>query len=178
MAKFLIISDIHGDRKILVDTLNKWHGQVEGIFYNGDSELSATDDVFAGVSTVIGNMDNDIDFAEARSTVIDNVTFFQTHGHLYNATAILQWANLKLMNEEANDAHADVVLFGHTHKEGAVVFDHKLFINPGSTTLPKGPHANIGGTYAILEVTAEQYIVTFYSRQHEVIPDLTVKVAR
>ncbi|MGO0154654.1 YfcE family phosphodiesterase [Leuconostoc mesenteroides] len=178
MVKFLVVSDIHSDRKILVDILAHWRDQVAGIFYNGDSELHADDDVFEGVSTVIGNMDNDPDFVEARSTVIEDITFFQTHGHLYNATAILKWAHLDLMNEAASNVHAQVVLFGHTHKEGAVSYDQKLFINPGSTTLPKGPHANLGGTYAILEVTDNQYIVTFYTRQHQAVPDLTVTVNR
>ncbi|MGL4689992.1 MAG: YfcE family phosphodiesterase [Leuconostoc mesenteroides] len=178
MVKFLIVSDIHSDRKILVDILAQWRDKVDGIFYNGGSELNADDDIFAGVSTVIGNMDDDPDFAEARSTVIDGITFFQTHGHLYNATAILKWANLDSMNEAANDAHAQVVLFGHTHKEGAVSYDHKLFINPGSTTLPKGLRADLGGTYAVLEVTDDKYIVTFYTRQHQAVPDLTVTVNR
>jgi len=49
MSKFLIVSDIHGDRAILVDILKQWHHQVDGVFYNGDSELPATDDVFHGV---------------------------------------------------------------------------------------------------------------------------------
>ena len=74
MVKFLIVSDIHSDRKILVDILAQWRDKVDGIFYNGDSELNADDDIFAGVSTVIGNMDDDPDFAEARSTVIDGIT--------------------------------------------------------------------------------------------------------
>lgn len=64
------------------------------------------------------------------------------------------------------------------HKEGAVSYDHKLFINPGSTTLPKGLRADLGGTYAVLEVTDDKYIVTFYTRQHQAVPDLTVTVNR
>ncbi len=87
--KILIISDIHGDRDILVDIIKKWQADVTAIFYNGDSELSADDSVFDGVSTVIGNMDDDPDFADGRSTTIDDVTIFQTHGHLYRANFLL-----------------------------------------------------------------------------------------
>ncbi|MDF7626993.1 YfcE family phosphodiesterase [Lactobacillaceae bacterium L1_55_11] len=178
MHQFLIVSDIHGDRKILEQIIQKWSGQVDGIFYNGDSELAANDPVFDGVSTVIGNMDDDPDFVDARATTIDGITFFQTHGHLYDATVPGQWANLSEMDEAANEAGAEVVLFGHTHLEGAEVYDHKLFINPGSIRLPKGPHADLGGTYAVLTADDQHFVVTFYNRQQEPVPSLTVKVNR
>lgn len=178
MAKFLIVSDIHGDREVLTNILAHWQSQVDGIFYNGDSEFAADDAVFDGVSTVIGNMDHDDNFVAARSTTIDGVTFFQTHGHLYNATVPGEWANLTLMDSAAQEAGAQVVLFGHTHLDGATVFDHKLFINPGSTTLPRGPHADLGGTYAVLEVNATDYIVQFYNRENQLQTDLTISVKR
>lgn len=178
MTKFLIVSDTHGDREIIVDIFDKWRDSVAGIFYNGDSELAADDTVFDGVSTVIGNMDDDPDFVAARATTIDGITFFQTHGHLYDATQFNAWANLKLMATAAQEANAQVALFGHTHLEGAVVFDDILFINPGSIRLPKGPHANLGGTYAVLDVTETRYDVRFYNRQHQPLPQLAVQVAR
>lgn len=178
MSQFLIVSDIHGDRAIFLDILKQWQSRVDGIFYDGDSELPADDKVFEGVSTVIGNMDDDPDFVDARSATIDGVTFFQTHGHLYDATSLLGWANLQQMSRAADEANAQVVLFGHTHKEGAVTYQGKLFINPGSTTIPKGSHANLGGTYAVLSVNETEFTVTFYNRRHEALPDLTVIVAR
>ncbi len=76
MTKFLIVSDTHGDRDILVDIFNHWQSNVAAVFYNGDSELSANDSVFDGVSTVIGNMDTDDDFVAARVTTIAGTTFF------------------------------------------------------------------------------------------------------
>ena len=82
------------------------------------------------------------------------------------------------MAAAAQEANAQVALFGHTHLEGAVVFDDILFINPGSIHLPKGPHANLGGTYAVLDVTETRYDVRFYNRQHQPLPQLTVQVAR
>ncbi|MCO6184511.1 metallophosphoesterase [Leuconostoc fallax] len=178
MVKILIISDIHGDRDILVDIIKKWQADVTAIFYNGDSELSADDSVFDGVSTVIGNMDDDPDFADGRSTTIDDVTIFQTHGHLYRATVLTGWANLALMDEAADEAQAQIVLFGHTHKLGAEMYHQKLFINPGSTTLPKGEYANLGGTYAILDVTASTFTVQFYNRQHQLLTTLTRQFER
>lgn len=178
MAKFLIVSDTHGDRDIIADIFDHWRDAVDGLFYNGDSELSANDDVFDGVSTVIGNVDDDPEFVAARATTLAGVTFFQTHGHLYQATQFNAWANLKLMAAAAHDAHAQVALFGHTHLEGAVMFEDVLFINPGSIRLPKGPHADLGGTYAVLTVTDQAYQVRFYNRVHQLLPQLSVDVPR
>jgi len=178
MSKFLIVSDSHGDRAILSNIINKWQSQVDGIFFNGDSELAAEDAVFYGVSTVIGNMDYDDDFVEARATTIDNVTFFQTHGHLYHVTTFNGWANLELLDKAARESHAQVVLFGHTHIDGALAYNGKLFINPGSTSLPKGPRAAIGGTYAVLVVEPDRFIVHFYNRAHLLLDNLTVEMTR
>ncbi|WP_041762764.1 MULTISPECIES: YfcE family phosphodiesterase [Leuconostoc] len=178
MTKFLIISDTHGDRDILVQIINHWRSKVDGIFYNGDSELSAQDDVFSDVYTVLGNMDYDPDFAETHTETVAGTTFFQTHGHLYQATVPGTWANLSLMDQAAQSRGAQVVLFGHTHLEGAVSYHHKLFINPGSISLPKGPRAMIGGTYAILAVEEKQYVVHFYNRAQQLLENLTVSVER
>ncbi|CUW12463.1 MULTISPECIES: YfcE family phosphodiesterase [Leuconostoc] len=178
MSKFLIVSDNHGDRAILSNIIARWRPQVAGIFFNGDSELAAQDAVFDGVSTVIGNMDYDPDFVEARATTIDHVTFFQTHGHLYNVTMFNGWANLELLDKAALESDAQVVLFGHTHIDGALAYNGKLFINPGSTSLPKGPRSIIGGTYAVLIVEADKFVVHFYNRSHVLLDNLTVEMTR
>ena len=43
---YLIISDAHGDRQILEDVVNHYRGKVKAMFYNGDSELSRSDELF------------------------------------------------------------------------------------------------------------------------------------
>ncbi|CAK8054243.1 YfcE family phosphodiesterase [Eupransor demetentiae] len=179
MTKVLIVSDIHGDRAILEEIRHHWDGKVEATFYNGDSELAADDPVFDGVSTVIGNKDTDDNFVPARSTEIDGLRIFQTHGHLYDATVPGEWANLKEMDAMANEVGAQLVLFGHTHKVGTELFDHKLFINPGSISLPLGPLADrLGGTYAVLSIDDQILTVEFYNRKNEVIPELQFEIKR
>lgn len=44
--QYLFVSDAHGDRDILVTLFTKYRGVVTQIFYNGDSELPASDNVF------------------------------------------------------------------------------------------------------------------------------------
>lgn len=171
---FLIVSDIHGDRDILETILATRGDDAEVIFYNGDSELSADDPIFDGVFTVAGNMDFDAGFAKENVVRAEDVTFFQTHGHLYDATNLLTWANLDKMAAAAKANGANVVLFGHTHKLGAQQHDGVLFINPGSTTIPKGKFANVGGTYATLRVEDDgAQTVEFFDRAGRVVPALT-----
>ena len=46
--------------------------------------------------------------------------------------------SLSHMEEDARKIDADVYMFGHTHIPKAEVVDGKLFLNPGSISLPKG----------------------------------------
>lgn len=173
MTNILIVSDVHGDEGILEAIIAQHQADVSAIFYNGDSELAADLPVFDGVHTVAGNMDDPADFADQNVVRVADVTIFQTHGHLYNATVPMQWANVDLMLQAAQQVQAQIVLFGHTHQLGAEIVNNVLFINPGSPSLPKGPFAMYGGTYAILTLTDAQRTVAFYNRQHAIIPELT-----
>ena len=38
--KYLVISDNHGDRDVLVDVINRWRDGVDVMIHCGDSELS------------------------------------------------------------------------------------------------------------------------------------------
>ena len=59
MAKqtIIVMSDSHGDRSIVEAIKEKYLGQVDGIFHNGDSELKSDDPVWEGIHVVQGNMD-------------------------------------------------------------------------------------------------------------------------
>ena len=39
--KYLVVSDNHGDRNILVEIVNRYVGMVDQMFHCGDSELKA-----------------------------------------------------------------------------------------------------------------------------------------
>src|SRR5699024_11290181 len=43
---YLIVSDTHGDRQILADIIAHYKGHVRAMFYNGDSELQRSDELF------------------------------------------------------------------------------------------------------------------------------------
>lgn len=81
---YLIVSDNHGDREILVDIVNRYQGTVDYFFHCGDSELSSEDQLWSHFHVVKGNCDYGPGFEEKQviNTGIDKI--FMTHGHLVN----------------------------------------------------------------------------------------------
>jgi putative phosphoesterase len=160
---YLIFSDAHGDRKEFDFILDKYKNdpQIKAIFYNGDSQFKSSDLAFENIFSVVGNMDLYEKFNDENVyfSNVDNLTFYQTHGHLTRADY-----GLDTMYEKAIENNAQVVLYGHTHVVDATEYKNIIFINPGSIAYPKGENAALGGTYAILEVTEKEYIINFYSR--------------
>lgn len=174
MTDYLIVSDTHGDRDILEKIVDHYRGnKVKAMFYNGDSELDRSDILFDELLPVIGNMDDDSMFPDDRDYADGNVTIYQTHGHLVHTEH-----SLDLLREVAAAKKVDVVISGHTHLLGAEMIDDRLFINPGSISLPKGQYAYLKGTYAILSVDETHYAVQFYTRDLQPVPTLHVEFTR
>ena len=56
--------------------------------------------------------------------------------------------------------------------------DGMLILNPGSISLPRGQYRGLGGTYAIIEADAKFVRVTYFTRQHESVPELSSEFKR
>ena len=82
MAKqtIIVMSDSHGDRSIVEAIKEKYLGQVDGIFHNGDSELKSDDPVWEGIHVVQGNMDFYDGYPERLVTQLGPTRIIQTHG--------------------------------------------------------------------------------------------------
>ncbi|MDR3240741.1 MAG: metallophosphoesterase [Lactobacillaceae bacterium] len=170
---YLIVSDTHGDRDILEKIVQAYQGKIRAMFYNGDSELAADDELFHTLLPVIGNMDFDSMFPDDRNYVDSDIKIYQTHGHLYHTER-----DLNQIRTKATQLDADVITLGHTHQLGAEMIDGKLFINPGSISLPKGQFAYLHGTYAILSVEPNEFKVQFYTRELQPVPSLNFSFSR
>ncbi|MFT8470875.1 YfcE family phosphodiesterase [Oenococcus sp.] len=165
---YLIFSDSHGDRDTFQSILDygRQDPQLAAVFYNGDSEFDASDPVWQGIHAVLGNMDYDSRYPveQVYKNPQDHLTIYQTHGHLQRVAY-----GLTALNRDAEKVHAEIVLFGHTHIPFAQMHDNKLFINPGSTSFPRGPQRKIGGTFAILKVNPAFFQLDFYTRDFQKI---------
>lgn len=163
--KYLVVSDNHGDRQILVDLLEHYQDQVDLFIHCGDSELPADDELFASYQGVGGNCDFDNRYQSRRviTTALDRI--YVTHGHLSNVKF-----GLSKIAMEAAENDASLVLFGHTHQIGCEVVQHRLYLNPGSISQPRG---NIQiKAFAIIDADKDGWDVQYYDRNFEALPDL------
>ena len=137
--KVLIVSDIHGN----YNNLNKVINDNKGFDYLlilgdilssfcGDDIINLLNSYNTKIIAVRGNCDNmnieKLDFSLENYfvvTPIDNKLFFLTHGHLYDRHSDM-------------GVDYDVYLQGHTHVPMMIEENNKLYLNPGSITLPRG----------------------------------------
>lgn len=160
--KYMIASDIHGSAYYCRELLRVYEESGAGgllllgdLLYHGPrndlpreyapkeviSMLNAYKDQ---IYNVRGNCDTEVDqmvlefpvMADYALFVIDGLTIYATHGHVYNKEKLPPVKK------------GDILLHGHTHILTAERFGDITVLNPGSVSIPKGgnPH-----TYGILE---------------------------
>ena len=158
--KLIVLSDSHGD----VNTVKQIKSlQADAIFHCGDSELSAEDPLLNGVHVVRGNCDADDQFPATIVQKVGDETVYIVHGHEHDVKR-----SMLTLSYAAAEQQATIVLFGHSHLYGTEMINDVLFVNPGSTTHPRGGRE---ATYAIIEI-ADTYTVRFYSMDHELIAQI------
>lgn len=162
----IVMSDSHGDREIVEAIKYHYQGKVAAIYHNGDSELPANDPVWSGIHVVAGNCDFDSGYPENLVTEVAGAKITQTHGHLYGIN--FTWDRLDLWAQETD---ADICLYGHLHRAESWRNGKTVFINPGSVSQPRGPIME--KLYAKVEIAPETITVSYYTRDHELYPDLT-----
>lgn len=164
--KLVAVSDTHGDHKILEAILTQ-QPDADAYLYAGDSEFAADDPIFSHYQAVRGNMDFDSAFPLTRTLTVGDVTVFLAHGH-----RLMVGFSLSMLLEAAQQAGAQVAIFGHTHALGVEMHQGILTLNPGSISQPRGEFAALGGTYAVIESTAARFRVTYYLRSGRPAPGL------
>lgn len=164
--KYLVLSDSHGDRQILVDLFAHYEGKVDKIFHCGDSELPADDVLWQKAYVVTGNCDYDSSYQKAQliDTGMDKV--YLTHGHLCAVKM-----GLTQLNYQAQEAGANIALFGHTHQLGCEMRTGCLFLNPGSISQPRGPIRI--QSYAIIDSEEDSLKVQYYDRFFSPVSELS-----
>jgi putative phosphoesterase len=163
--KYLVVSDNHGDRQILVDLLAAFTGKVDTFIHCGDSELPPEDELWQSYQVVGGNCDYSPEYADSKTIKTSLDTIYVTHGHLANVRF-----GVTTLGLQAQEADASIALFGHTHQIACEKVGHRLFLNPGSISQPRGPIQI--KSFAIIESTEKTWSVQYYDRSFKEIPDL------
>jgi putative phosphoesterase len=157
--RILAVSDTHGDKLILEELLMQYP-DCAAYFYAGDSELDADSSVFQTYQAVLGNMDWDDRFPKTLTKDVAGLRVFMTHGHYYGVRA-----GLTQLLDAGAAAGAQLIIYGHTHVALAQQHRGIVVVNPGSISQPRGPLAQLGGMYAVIDVDDEQIKVQFGTRQ-------------
>lgn len=155
--KIIVMSDSHGDKTTIEKVASQ---QADAYFHCGDSELSYNDPVFEKMYKVAGNCDLESEYPDEVLTTIDGKKILMVHGHRHDVKSSFMG-----MYYSAKENEVDIALFGHSHYYGAEMKDGILFVNPGSTMLPRGGNS---ATYAVIEY-GDKISVTFKDLNHETI---------
>lgn len=150
--KIVVMSDSHRDTET-IEAITTRETDADAFFHCGDSELSPNDAVLDDVHIVQGNCDWGAAFEDTVVAKIEEDTVLMVHGHQHGVKQ-----NLLQLKIAAEEVHATIVLYGHSHLYRAEIQDNILFVNPGSTSEPRGHRE---ATYAVIE-KGESITVTFY----------------
>ena len=176
-TKWLIASDIHGDyecakalaeryeasgadRLILLGDL-LYHGPRNDLpaGYAPKKVIALLNEMKNEILTVRGNCDTEVDqmvlefpiLADYAYLSVDGLSIFATHGHTHNLK------NLPTLRA------GEILLHGHTHVPTVEAFgENNLYINPGSTSIPKenSPRSYLvyeNGVFTFCDLFGEAY---------------------
>lgn len=155
-SEIMIVSDNHGATKLLAQMLDN-HRDADFFFHCGDSNLAAEHSLMKNFICVKGNtdyMERYPLYQYAKLTTGENVWI--THGH---KQYVREKAAELISDTFTQKPIPDIVLYGHTHRVNAEMFQDVLFINPGSISQPRDGNPP---SYAKLTITTTQYLVELY----------------
>ena len=156
----LVMSDTHGDSQV-IEKVRGFYPNAAAMIHCGDSELPFSHTALEGLKKVRGNCDLESAFPNETVFNVDGVTFFVTHGHLFNVkTSVLS------LSYRAKELGAQIACFGHSHVLGAEMIDDILFINPGSLLKPRGRKEK---SFAVIEIHDHQFQVTLFTDENDCI---------
>ena len=155
MKKYIIISDTHRNTMRARRVIEKFQGEIDGVWHLGDlsSDMASLTAAyypryphlaFAGIN---GNCDYDPTVPEERLFHVENCKVFMTHGHRYMAAY-----STDFLAASAREKGANIVLFGHTHRPLLEEEGGLLILNPGSLSEPRG-----GTPYSFAILTIDGY---------------------
>ncbi len=151
--RILVVSDTHGDVYSLQQAVAQ-QPKAEVIIHLGDGAGEAADLKLQypekAVLQVRGNWDWKSDLPVFGVQTIEGKRFFFTHGHAYRAKS-----GMSDLIMAARENHADILLFGHTHRAVTDYEDGLYIMNPGSLS----GSGSGKKTYGVVDIT-EAGIVT------------------
>ncbi len=142
MTKVLVVSDSHGQNKILEEVI--MIEQPDLIVHAGDHTTSKKymdeicDFYVAGNNDYIGESEEIFK--------IEDVTVFLVHGHRHVSWTKKNWH--QNLYDDASNYEANLIIYGHSHVEIIDKIKGVTIINPGSIAYPR--NSSLTKTYIVL----------------------------
>lgn len=151
--KIGILSDIHGYPENFNKTISLlndcdmilcagdvlYHGPRNPILegYNPQKLIAEIEKVSMPILFARGNCDADVDLMVLKLPIMSEYIFYEKDGVRF---IVLHGHNTSKdrLKEIADIYKANVVICGHTHIRELEVIDDTIYVNPGSTSVPKG----------------------------------------
>lgn len=130
MMKICVCSDSHGKHHLLESIVKK--ERPDAFFFLGDGERDVPSLSFAGEGLLVavrGNCDFSSHNPLERIMTLEDKRLLLTHGHLYGVKS-----GLSGLARRGQEAQADIIVYGHTHRADAQILDGRLFLNPGAVS--------------------------------------------
>ena len=131
MKRVLVMSDNHGDDRIF-DYLKEKEKNIDFYIHCGDSE-AYYEQKLTGFICVKGNNDWHLNLPEQAKVKIEDMNILVMHGHRLG-----YWNRDYAMIDALTTNKCQILISGHTHIPMFVKEGDFYFINPGSTSLPRG----------------------------------------
>ena len=132
--KISILSDTHGVKEC-IDKAIPYLKECDLIIHAGDN-FADSKYIYSmtkvGIMAVKGNCDFD-NVEDELLFDIEEKLIFLCHGDKYDVKY-----GLDKIEAKAKSVEADIVIFGHSHTPLNFEKDNILYLNPGSTSLPRG----------------------------------------
>ena len=145
--KILVVSDSHGDEKLLKELINQYPS-MDYYLHAGDSGLDQ-DTLYPFIS-VRGNTD------------------YYPFDELFRIYTPMGYLLMKHKPTFTNEQikNNKFLINGHTHQNRFYIERDKIFLNPGSITLPRD-HTN--GTFMIMNILKDSATIIIYDIETKVI---------
>ena len=129
-----VISDTHNNLYFL-DMAVKKMGKIDMLIHLGDNyndAVKANEIYKLPLEYVSGNNDYGYESIAYQTLILNGKRILITHGHRYRV-----YYDLNTLYYKALEEKADMVLYGHTHRQSIEWIGNVLFVNPGSPSLPR-----------------------------------------
>ncbi len=142
--RLLLVSDTHGNNEAL-DRLSNMYPNMDFYLHLGDSESDEWS--IRPFISVRGNNDYGSSFESFLVIPTPMGNIFACHHN-------------RISRSELSVHNAKFFIHGHTHTRKHEIIDRIIEINPGAISFARDTHDL---SYAILEITSENYSLTFFS---------------